>query len=72
MEDREVHLLAEVNRIQDDGARILTERRVKANELLDRAKRIKAMSDREKVFHFFIIWSKHDILTVYYLARLSK
>ncbi|VDD93578.1 unnamed protein product [Enterobius vermicularis] len=48
LEDREVHLLAEVNRIHDDGARILTERRVKANELLDRAKRIKAMSDREK------------------------
>uniref|UniRef100_A0A0N5AQQ8 SPATS2-like protein n=1 Tax=Syphacia muris TaxID=451379 RepID=A0A0N5AQQ8_9BILA len=46
--DRESHLLAEVKRIHDDGVRVLAERRVKANELLDRSKRIKAMSDREK------------------------
>lgn len=46
--DRESHLLAELKRSHDDGARILNERRVQACELLERAERIGAMNDREQ------------------------
>lgn len=46
--DRESHLLAELKRSHDDGARVLNERRVQACELLDRAERMGAMSDREQ------------------------
>uniref|UniRef100_A0A915C0V4 Spermatogenesis-associated serine-rich protein 2 n=3 Tax=Parascaris univalens TaxID=6257 RepID=A0A915C0V4_PARUN len=46
--DRESHLLAELKRAHDDGARVLNERRVLACELHERALRIDAMSEREQ------------------------
>lgn len=46
--DRESHLLAELKRAHDDGARVLNERRVLACELYERALRIGAMSEREQ------------------------
>ncbi|VDM47565.1 unnamed protein product [Toxocara canis] len=46
--DRESHLLAELKRAREDGARVLNERRVQACELYERGLRIAAMSEREQ------------------------
>ncbi|VDK36543.1 unnamed protein product [Gongylonema pulchrum] len=46
--DRESHLLAELRRTHDEGARFFNERRVLSCELDERAKRMSAMSDREQ------------------------
>lgn len=46
--ERESHLLAELRRTHDEGARFFNERRVLSCELDERAKRMSAMSDREQ------------------------
>ncbi|VDK68487.1 unnamed protein product [Litomosoides sigmodontis] len=46
--ERENHLLAELQRTHDEGARFFNERRLQSYELYDRAKRMSAMSDREQ------------------------
>lgn len=48
LSERETHLLAELRRVQDEGARFLNERRVLSCELAERASRMGAMSDREQ------------------------